>query len=237
MSLGGGFEVVLHAKHVICHANSTMGLVESGVTQPNVAVSPSATTTYEVKGYIGDCYDEKQVTVNVLQPVVADAGEDAYICLGEVTTLTATGGDEYEWSTGESTQTIQVSPTETTDYTVTVFNALDFDEASVTVDVDTNCNIEVTEPPIEELLDFSFDLFPNPAWNVVNVKLSGTSIASEIYVYDLTGKLLKHTKISNENLNPSTTTQISIRDLQTGVYFVKIIDQDRDITKKLIVDN
>ena len=31
LSLGGGFEVVLHAKQVICHANSTMGLVESGV--------------------------------------------------------------------------------------------------------------------------------------------------------------------------------------------------------------
>ena len=31
MSLGGGFEVVLHAQHVICHANSVMGLVESGV--------------------------------------------------------------------------------------------------------------------------------------------------------------------------------------------------------------
>ena len=31
MSLGGGFEVVLAAKEVICHANSTMGLVESGV--------------------------------------------------------------------------------------------------------------------------------------------------------------------------------------------------------------
>lgn len=31
MSLGGGFEVVLHTKQVICHANSTMGLVESGV--------------------------------------------------------------------------------------------------------------------------------------------------------------------------------------------------------------
>ena len=29
MSLGGGFEVVLHAKQVICHANSVMGLVES----------------------------------------------------------------------------------------------------------------------------------------------------------------------------------------------------------------
>ncbi len=31
MSIGGGFEVVLHAQHVICHANSVMGLVESGV--------------------------------------------------------------------------------------------------------------------------------------------------------------------------------------------------------------
>jgi len=31
LSLGGGFEVVLHARQVICHANSNMGLVESGV--------------------------------------------------------------------------------------------------------------------------------------------------------------------------------------------------------------
>ena len=29
LSIGGGFEVVLHAKQVICHANSVMGLVES----------------------------------------------------------------------------------------------------------------------------------------------------------------------------------------------------------------
>ncbi len=29
LSIGGGFEVVLHAKQVICHANSTTGLVES----------------------------------------------------------------------------------------------------------------------------------------------------------------------------------------------------------------
>ncbi len=29
LSIGGGFEVVLHAQHVICHANSVMGLVES----------------------------------------------------------------------------------------------------------------------------------------------------------------------------------------------------------------
>ncbi|MCY4148579.1 MAG: 3-hydroxyacyl-CoA dehydrogenase NAD-binding domain-containing protein [Gammaproteobacteria bacterium] len=31
MSIGGGYEVVLHSAEVICHANSVMGLVESGV--------------------------------------------------------------------------------------------------------------------------------------------------------------------------------------------------------------
>ncbi len=31
LSIGGGFEVVLHADHVICHSNSVMGLVESAV--------------------------------------------------------------------------------------------------------------------------------------------------------------------------------------------------------------
>ncbi|PID35396.1 MAG: acetoacetyl-CoA reductase, partial [Rhodobacterales bacterium] len=31
MSIGGGFEVVLHAQHVIAHANSVTGLVETGV--------------------------------------------------------------------------------------------------------------------------------------------------------------------------------------------------------------
>ena len=207
----------------------------NGATQANIAVSPSATTTYQVTGFIGDCYDEKQVAVNVLQPVVADAGEDVLICLDDVATLTATGGDEYVWNTGETTQTIQVSPTETTDYTVTVFNALDFDEASVRVEVDINCEIETIVPPIEELLDFNFDIYPNPARNVVNVKLSGTSIDSDVIIYDFTGKLVQRTKISNENLSPVTTTQIDISMLQSGVYFVKLIDKDRDITKKLIV--
>jgi len=207
----------------------------NGATQPNIAVSPSATTIYEVRGFVGDCYDEKQVTVNVLQPVEADAGEDVIICLDEIATLTATGGDDYVWSTGATTQTILVSPTETTDYTVTVFNALDFDEASVRVEVDLNCQIETVVPPIDEILDFSFDIFPNPAVNSVNVKLSGTIIGSDVFIFDLTGKIVKHTEIYNEELSPVTTAQIDISKLQSGVYFVKLIDEDRDITKKLIV--
>ncbi|REE25799.1 putative secreted protein (Por secretion system target) [Winogradskyella pacifica] len=206
----------------------------NGASQPNIAVSPSITTTYEIKGFIGECYDEKQVTVNVLNRVNADAGEDVFACLEDVSTLTASGGDDYIWSTGETTQTIEVSPTETTDYTVTVFNALDFDEATVRVEVDVNCGIDSTNP-VEEETEFAFDVYPNPASGIVNVKISGSLIVSDINIFDVTGKLVQYIKITNENLNPSTTTQVDISSLQAGVYFIKLNNKDRNITKKLIV--
>lgn len=209
----------------------------NGATQPNIAVSPSVTTTYEVRGFIGDCYDEKQVTVNVIPEVEADAGEDVEICLGEMATLTATGGDEYVWSTGETTQTIQVSPNATTEYTVTVFNSMDFDEDSVTVIVDANC--EEDEDPVDpgngEALDFEFTIFPNPASDHVNVRLSGSVALSRIYLYDITGKLIYQEIISNENLGMTTTKRIDISTLHPGMYYIRLVDVQQEISKKLII--
>ena len=45
--------------------------------------------------------------------------DPATICEGESITLTADGGVDYEWSTGETTASIVVSPANTTTYTVT----------------------------------------------------------------------------------------------------------------------
>ena len=42
------------------------------------------------------------------------------VCSGSSTTLTATGGTSYVWSTGENTPSITVSPTDTTTYTVDI---------------------------------------------------------------------------------------------------------------------
>ncbi|NRD20144.1 Ig-like domain-containing protein [Winogradskyella eckloniae] len=205
----------------------------NGATQPNIAVSPSETTTYEVRGYVGDCYDEKQVTVNVLNPVIADAGDDVIICTNDVVTLTATGGDDYLWSTGETTPTIEVSPLETTDYHVTVFNALDFDEATVRVEVDLECTTQSNNPNAQ---DFELDLYPNPALNEVNIKLTGGLEVSNIHFFDVTGKLVHTVQVFNEDLNPSTTTTVDITSFQSGIYFVKFVDKNNGTTKKLIVN-
>jgi len=208
----------------------------NGATQPNIAVSPSQTTTYEVRGFINDCYDEKQVTVNIIPEVEADAGEDVEICVGETVALTATGGDEYEWSTGEFTQSIEVSPNSTTEYTVTVYNELDFDEDSVIVFVNDNCDENNNVPEIpEETGEFKFDVFPNPADNEVNIKLSGSVELSRIYLYDTTGKLIYSEIISNESLGSSSTRVLDIGTLIPGVYYVKLEDRNKEIFKHLII--
>lgn len=55
------------------------------------------------------------------QPIVTVNSET--ICAGQTTTLTATGGLTYLWSTGETTSSIEVNPTSTTSYTVTGSNS------------------------------------------------------------------------------------------------------------------
>ena len=194
----------------------------NSATQPNVAVSPSQTTTYEVKGYINDCYDEKAITVNVFQPTIANAGPNVSICIDETATLTANGGNEYLWSTGETTQTIEVAPTVTTDYFVTVFNALDFDEAAVTVEVDLNCDEEAVIPG-EEPLGFGMQIYPNPASNYVNVEISGVFDTSKIEVYDITGKRIIKKEVLNENEDSSISHRLNVSQLQDGIYILKLI--------------
>ena len=111
-------------------------LWSTGETTESITVSPTSNTTYSVDVFnSNDCSDTDTVTVTVVGPVVANAGEDIAICEGESVTLTASGGDSYLWNTGETTQSITISPLNTTTYTVTVSDQFttDSDEVIVTV--------------------------------------------------------------------------------------------------------
>lgn len=82
-----------------------------------VNANPATSTTYTITGSIGTCTatGASIVTVNPLPNITATS---TVICNGDAATLTANGATTYTWSTLSTTNTITVSPSSTTVYTV-----------------------------------------------------------------------------------------------------------------------
>jgi hypothetical protein len=114
----------------------TIFLWSTGATGASITVSPMANTTYSVivTNANGCSATATQlITVNPL-PVPMITGTTT-ICQGTSTTLTASGGASYSWTTGDLTAATTVSPASTTTYTVTATSLGCSVTASVTVTV------------------------------------------------------------------------------------------------------
>ncbi|HMT30418.1 MAG TPA: T9SS type A sorting domain-containing protein, partial [Bacteroidia bacterium] len=77
--------------------------------------------------------------------------------------------------------------------------------------------------------NFQFNIFPNPAKSEVTVQLSKQCKNGMISIYDLSGQLIKNDKILN-----SKFTTLDIENLNPGIYFIKIMDENYSAVKKLI---
>lgn len=93
----------------------------STATTATIVTSPTVTTNYTVSGSSNGCpANPLAVTVNVTTTPTVAAGANQNICSGQAATLTATGGNSYQWSGSASTASvITVNPALTTSYTVT----------------------------------------------------------------------------------------------------------------------
>ncbi len=91
-----------------------------GQTTASITVSPASTTTYTVTGTSLGCTSSDAVVVSVLANAPINAGPDVSICVGQSTTLTATGGSTYNWNNGLGAGASHtITPASTTTYTVT----------------------------------------------------------------------------------------------------------------------
>ena len=69
------------------------------------------------------CVNTLTQSVIIAPPPTVSAGPNVAVCIGQPVTLTATGGLTYVWSTGQTSGTINVTPSSGTSYTVTATDA------------------------------------------------------------------------------------------------------------------
>jgi len=161
----------------------------------NPVATPTVTTTYTVTVTDNNgcsATNNNTVTVNALP--IANAGTDQIICLNQSANLTASGGAQFYWSTGANSQSINVSPTINTTYTVTVS---DNNSCSATDDV-----FVVVHPlPIAEAGNNHAICIGN------NTTLNATGGTS--YIWSPAGNL-SNSSIANPVASPTATTTYTV---------------------------
>jgi N-acetylneuraminic acid mutarotase len=186
-----------------------------------VTASPPS-VTYFVLGRLNGCESSTSTTVTVMSaPVVSLTTSAPTICIGSSAMLTALGNDSYAWNTTLTGNTIVVSPSVTTTYTViaTGTNSCKT-SASITQNVSPCINVS-------ELAPAELHLFPNPSHGMLflsRVPLQG----ARIVIYDLLGSRVLESDLSGSSLRT---------DLPRGVYLYTIAEPGHQIiTGKIIIE-
>lgn len=85
-----------------------------------------------------------------------------------------------------------------------------------------------TTASTDDFLAAKFTVFPNPVNDVVNVTNNGSVSVSEIAINDINGRTVKTVKF-----DAVSEAQVSVSDLNSGVYFMNITTNEGVATKKI----
>ena len=161
-------------------------------TGDTLVVNPFDSVIYTViVTNIYGCKNDTTFHVNIVTPNGSVAGQSS-ICLGDSTTLTASGGGTYLWNTGATSKSILVKPTINTTYTVIVNNGC-LDTVSTIV--------SVSSPNLIVCCDTTIFNLGTP----VNLSASGTLT----YIWSPTNGL-SCTNCPNPIATPSVTTTYTV---------------------------
>lgn len=141
------------------------------------------------------------------------------------------GADSYQWYDCATNQMI----TGATDYfyfntvsgnykvKITIGNCVSFSGCHQYIATSIN-NVSKT--------DAGFLIQPNPANDKISISYNGLSSFSRIDIYDITGKIV----VKHAIYNKSNSEMLDVSMLKTGIYFIKLSNNEQSITKKLIIN-
>jgi hypothetical protein len=128
-------------------------------------------------------------------------------CVGQTSTLTASGANSYTWSTGINGNSIVVTPSSQINYTVvgTGSNNCNSQFTAIVPSICTSFNDQIGNN--EE----GIKLYPNPTSSILNIEVKEQT---QISIINILGEIVKIETVNG-------TTNIDVNNLNVGVYFVK----------------
>jgi hypothetical protein len=91
-----------------------------------------------------------------------------------------------------------------------------------------NCSGVVINVPDQAA--FVSEVYPNPAYDYINISLDGKSISGEAVLYDMSGKM-----ISRQQLQGGGIHRISVSSASPGFYLLKVVSEDKVMMRKIEV--
>jgi hypothetical protein len=202
----------------------------TGATTNTISINPLSTTVYSVTGFSPyGCPASQQLTITVKpSPAVSIVGP-TLVCMGDEVTFSApqVSGINYNWNVGQSGNTITVTPSVNTTYSVviTATNGC-HGYAAITVSVQ-NCD------GITELNKNNFlSVYPNPAQDKLYIESHfAQNETVMVYMYDTFGRIIKtetlHTKAGD-------ISSIDISNLSEGMYMMVLQKRSGSMKVKVI---
>jgi hypothetical protein len=134
------------------------------------------------------------------------------ICSGETATLSSSGAFTYTWNTGATTSAITPSLQNTTTFTIIGSGQTGCKDSLVFTQYVNPCT-----GFSEAMIDNSVRIYPNPVSDFLNVQINNQDKNAEIEIFDLMGRRVITSKLNDE------ISSTDLRNIQSGVYFVKVI--------------
>ena len=82
---------------------------------------------------------------------------------------------------------------------------------------------------VEDYISSKFNLYPNPATNIVNITNNENMLVQQVTVYDIAGK-----QLSSQNYNNETEIQLNVENLASGTYLLYLQTNQGTAVKKLV---
>ncbi|MDZ4663764.1 MAG: T9SS type A sorting domain-containing protein [Bacteroidota bacterium] len=195
-------------------------------TSASISVTPTITTAYTVTGTTGGCSNTATVNVTVNQlPNITATSTNSIICDGEAAVITAGGASSYVWNASATSQSITVTPTVTTLYTVTGTDINGcVNTATYNLIVSWCAAINQLNPT-----NTDFSIYPNPSEGVFFIKTSLTQ-ELEVVIFNHLGQVIQKTKLNSGS-------HIDLTKEANGIYQVIILDNGEAVFSTKVIRN